>query len=449
MLDKIRGKKKNDKDTPDLRSKNNKKDDSEVKGRLKEMVGKVRKDKDTKEEKKAPPERKMPRPMPKPTPKAGEKPRLKTPKKSDDKKSRLGAAAKGSALGAAMGGFGRRGRVPDDDQRTLIGAAVFGLILIIIVGAGYYFLVYAPYQDALGNAKQIKIDEVNTYFTGPLALDPRKTLLLAQIDGAVTPDQALAVDVLGPATQAWREYQNQQINQKKDPYNRVMITYAATGQKNVIIKVGDAQTLVNEADASVLSNMVIRTPDTVAIPIIISRLQAAGGLINVGNSVDVYLLNVTEPQNQNQTNETQTKVTNESTPNISGATVLAILRARDSGVVTANKSHAQDVAINNLIQSSSQSESASNDVEQLLRAAASRNWDESVVSQTLYSYGWRLSDFERTSNLGELDAQYLLLLEVPREDAIFLIRNMNNVILTVPTQQAPDWMIRELKAIYG
>jgi len=445
MLDKIRGKKKNDKDTPDLRGKNNKKDDSEVKGRLKGMVSRVRKDKDTKkEDKKAPPERKMPRPMPKPTPKAEGKPRLRPPEKKPERK-RPGMGA--TAMGAAVGGFGRR--IPDDDQRTLIGAAVFGLILIIIVAAGYYFLVYAPYQDALGNAKQMKIDEVNTYFTGPLALDPRKTLLLAEVDGAVTPDQALAVDVLGPATQAWREYQNQQINDKKDPYGRVMITYAAEGKKNVIVKVADSQKLVNEADASVLSNMVIKTPDTVAIPIIISRLQAAGGLINVGNSVDVYLMNATEPETQNQTNQTETQVTNESIPQISGATVLAILRARDSGVITANKTHAQTIAINQLIQSNSRSEAANQDVEQLIRAVSARNWDQNEVSNYLRQYGWRLSDFERTSNLGELDAQYLLLLEVPREDSIFLIRNMNNVILTVPTQQAPDWMIRELKAIYG
>ena len=46
------------------------------------------------------------------------------------------------------GGFGKQ--LPDDDdQRTLIGAAVFGIILIVLVGAGYYFLVYAPYQDTL------------------------------------------------------------------------------------------------------------------------------------------------------------------------------------------------------------------------------------------------------------------------------------------------------------
>ena len=109
----------------------------------------------------------------------------------------------------------------------------------------------------------------------------------------------------------------------------------------------------------------------------------------------------------------------------------------------------QDIAMGNLVQGSSRSEAASQDVEQLLRAAAARNWDQSEVSSLLNSYGWRLSDFERTSNLGELDAQYLLLLEVPRENAVFLIQNMNNVILTVPTQQAPNWMIQELKQIYG
>jgi hypothetical protein len=318
-----------------------------------------------------------------------------------------------------MGGFGKR--IPDDDQRTLVGAAVFGIILIILVGAGYYFLVYAPYQDTLSNAKQAKLAEVDAYFKGPLATDTTGIQLRADIDSATTPDLVNAIDVLGPATNEWRTYQTQQIKSQKDAYGRVMITYSAGTQKNAIVKVADAQTLVNQADATVLSNMVIKTPDTVAIPIIVSRLQAAGGLINVGNSVDIYLMN----GSSNQT------VATNGTPQISGATVLAILRARDSGVITANKTHAQE------------------DVEQLIRAVSARNWDQSEVSSYLNAYGWRLSDFERTSNLGELDAQYLLLIEVPRENAIFLIQNMNNVILTVPTQQAPNWMIQELKQIYG
>ena len=305
MLDKILGKKDKDtNDTPDLR-KNGKKsdsDNSDIGGRLKDMVGKVSgkskddaKDKLDDGDKKVAPDKKIPRPMPKPKPKQPiDKPRLRPP----EKKKPGGFAGLGGGLGKQL---------PEDDQRTLVGAAVFGIILIILVGAGYYFLVYAPYQDTLNSAKMSKINEVNSYFKGALASDPRKNMILADIDAAQTPDQALAVDVIGPATTAWRTYQNQQINLKKDPYGRVQISYSTqptgTGNdtndsaspitsssdvKNLIVKVADAQKIVNEADASVLANMEIVTPDTVAVPIVILRTQAAGGLINVGDAVDVY-----------------------------------------------------------------------------------------------------------------------------------------------------------------
>jgi len=289
-----------EKDTPDLR-KNGKKsdsDNSDIGGRLKDMVGKVsgksnddEKAKTDNGDKKVSTDKKIPRPMPKPKPKQPplDKPRLRPP----DKKKPGGFAGLGGGLGKQL---------PEEDQRTLVGAAVFGIILIILVGAGYYFLVYAPYQDTLNSAKMTKINEVNSYFKGALANAPEENILLADISASVTPDQALAVDVIGPATTAWQTYQNQQINLKKDPYNRVQISYSvpanatdangnplsdANNVKNLIMNVTSAQTIVNQADASVLSNMEITTPDTVAIPILISRLQAAGGLINVGDSVDV------------------------------------------------------------------------------------------------------------------------------------------------------------------
>ena len=85
MLDKILGKKDKDKnDTPDLR-KNGKKsdsDNSDIGGRLKDMVGKVSgkpKDDDKAKlddgDKKVAPDKKMPRPMPKPKPKQNNKKR--------------------------------------------------------------------------------------------------------------------------------------------------------------------------------------------------------------------------------------------------------------------------------------------------------------------------------------------------------------------------------------
>jgi hypothetical protein len=465
MLDKILGKKDKDKnDTPDLR-KNGKKsdsDNSDIGGRLKDMVGKVSgkpKDdsKSAKDEgdKKASPDKKIPRPMPKPKPKQPiDKPRLRPP----EKKKPGGIAGLGGGLGK---------QIPDDDKRTLVGAAVFGIVLIILVGAGYYFLVYAPYQDTLNSAKMAKINEVNSYFKGALATDPRKNMLLADIDSGTTPDQVLAVDVIGPATTSWRTYQNQQINLKKDPYGRVQISYStqpanttndtstpitsASDVKNLIVKVADAQKIVNEADASVLANMQIVTPDTVAVPIVILRTQAAGGLINVGDAVDVYQnIAPAAPSGNNTTTTTQTSTN--SSPIISGATVLAILRNSTSGIYgqsSANLTHSQSFTINSAGLSTQTAQSAQGDVEQLLRAGASRNWNDAELNTLLNAYGWRLSDFERVSNLGELDAQYLILLEVPRENALWLIQNSNSVVLTVPTQRAPEWMITELHQIYG
>jgi hypothetical protein len=237
-----------------------------------------------------------------------------------------------------------------------------------------------------------------------------------------------------------------------------MINYAAGGQKNLIMKTDAAQKIVNEADATVLSNMVIKTPDTVAVPIIITRLQAAGGLINVGDSVDVYLTttnttatttNATNATNQTATTSTQST---SSSPSISGATVLAILRAKESGSIDAGIQQSQEIAVNTLTMTTSRTQSASTSgdgVEDLLKAAASNTWDEAQVTTLLNAYGWRLSDFERASNLGELDVRYMVVLEVPRENALFLMQNSQSLQLTVPTQNAPEWMITELKSIYG
>ena len=474
MLDKILGKKDKDKnDTPDLRKNGKKPDsDSDIGGRLKDMVGKVSgkpKD-DSKPNKmvseKKPAEGKMPRPIAKPIPKSSDtKPRLRPP----EKKKPGGFAA---GLG---GGFGKK--LPEDDQRTLVGAAVFGIILIILVGAGYYFLVYGPYQDTLNSAKMTKINEVNSYFKGALSTDAHKTSLLADIDAGQTPDQVLAVDVTGPATTAWRDYQNQQINLKKDPYNRVQISYSVPSSaggttnastttdtsssnnvKNLILNTTAAGIIVNEADASVLANMDIVTPDTVAIPIYISRIQAAGGLINVGDAVDVYQNVNATAQTSTGNNTTQTQsTTTTSSPEISGATVLAILRDTSDGVYSssdANLTHSQSVAVNGAGVSTSTSQSAQGNVEALLRAGASGNWNEAQITSLLTAYGWKLSDFERVSNLGDLTNNYLVVLEVPRENALWVIQNDNvaagsSLYLVVPTQRAPEWMITELHQIYA
>jgi hypothetical protein len=477
MLDKILGNKEKENNAPDLR-KNEKDTGSNVSGRIRNMVSRAGdRSKDQKSKLKTngdggneDPTEKIPRPMPKPRPKDTGRARLKAP---DEKKP--GGRPGGSSLdrlGGAVPGFGRRspggGRIPDDDQRTLVGALVFGIILIVLVGAGYYFLFYAPYQGSLQDAKNTKISEVNSYFKGALATDPQKLTLLAEIESAVTPEQALAVDVLGPATTSWRAYQQNQIETKKDPYGRVMLTYSSGDKKDLIMKVAAAQTLVTQSDASVLANVEITTPDTVVIPIRLDRLRAAGGLISVGDTVDIYVstnetttTTTTTTNETNRTNQTQQSTgSNQSgvgqssnTPLVSGATVLAILRSMvDQNTFNASISTSQQIAINSLSQSASRSQSAGvsdTGIEALLQAGASRTWDETSINALLNAYGVRLDQFERTANFGNLDAEYMVLLEVPRDKAIFLIQNSNAIQLTISTQSAPSWMVTELHKIYG
>lgn len=134
------------------------------------------------------------------------------------------------------------------------------LLPYLLVGAGYFFLVHEPYQNELSSVKQTKLNEINTYFTGPLATDPIKISLKSQIESATTPTEVLSIDVLTPATQAWRTYQLQQINIYKGSSGTVGVTYSASGsQRNAVMKVTDAQRLVTQLDANVLSSMVITT----------------------------------------------------------------------------------------------------------------------------------------------------------------------------------------------
>ncbi|TMS41038.1 MAG: DUF515 domain-containing protein [Methanobacterium sp.] len=484
MLDKILGNKEKENNAPDLR-KNGENTGANMKGRLKNMVSRAGdKPKDQKDKIKTSrddgkdPTDKIPRPMPKPRPKNMGRARLKSP---DQKKPgrKPGGSSSLDRLGGAVPGFGRRspggGKVPDDDQRTLVGAAVFGIILIVLVGAGYYFLFYAPYQGSLQDAKNMKLDEVDTYYKGPLATDPQKLLLLAEIESSVTPEQALAVDVLGPATTSWRAYQQNQIETKRDPYGRVMLTYTTEDEKDLIMKVTDAQTLVNQADASVLANVEITTPDTVVIPIRLDRLKAAGGLISVGDTVDIWISTTTNDttttttNETNQTNETQQQQSTGSTPNVgqstdtplvSGATVLAILRSMTTqNNFNASITTSQGIAINTLSTSASRHQSAASSdgetggIEALLQAGASRSWDESSINALLNAYGVRLDQFERTSNFGNLDSEYMILIEVPRDKAMYIIQNnqpdANAIQLTISTQSAPSWMVSELHKIYG
>jgi hypothetical protein len=269
-----------------------------------------------------------------------------------------------------------------------------------------------------------------------------------------------------------------------------MLSYADNDTKNIILSVGDAQDFVKDNDAKVLSNVRFRKVDTVIVPISLSRLQATAGLIYVGSIVDIYSLDENDTFDYSQTDSNSDEISvesqdnssdnmsNESSipvsqedmqsgadsindssgdenldfdkgPDVSGATVLAILRSKESGVVDSKFSRSSLKVNGNVSTPKEKTNSFSTDVEELLKASAFGSYSgNGALESYLDSYGVKLSDYERMSNLGELDSEYIILLEVPRNDVDFIINNMDDLILTIPTQFAPDWVANELSQTY-
>lgn len=386
-------------------------------------------------------------------------------------------------------------------NKSQFGIAIFCLIVLIIGFSSFYFLVYQPYQEELNEAKTAKLNELNSVYTGSLSVNSNVFYLKNQINDENNLNKVKNIDVLRAATEDWRLFHLNKIGSLKDDFGRIMLSYSSKDSKNIVLNESEAKSFVNENDAKILSDVNFKSVDTVIVPISVTRLQASAGLISVGDIVDIYSLksnksNYSELANSslNEDNETeinnngsngQNKYNNSNTsdnnsndlknsslnsddsmpissseldnssgnlnkyPDISGSTVVAILRSKDSGVIDAKYSNSNNLVSGNETKPSENSSSFSTDVEELLKASITKGYDEKIMSSLLNRYGVKLSNYERASNLADLDCQYILLLEVPRTDVNFVINNMDNLILTIPMDNAPHWIIDELLDVYS
>lgn len=378
----------------------------------------------------------------------------------------------------------------DDKSKTRFGKIAFVLIFLVLASSLLYFMVYQPFQEELNLERNAKLNELNALYKGPLEVHENAYSLKNQIESTHDIEELKSIDVLRTATDDWKTYQKSCIVKCRDDYGRVMLSYADNDTKNVILSVGDAQDFVKNNDAKVLSNVRFKKVDTVIVPISLSRLQATAGLIYVGSIVDIYSLDENDTFDYSQTDSSSDEISvesqdnssdnmsNESSipvsqedmqsgadsindssgdenldfdkgPDVSGATVLAILRSKESGVVDSKFSRSSLKVNGNVSTPKEKTNAFSTDVEELLKASAFGSYSgNGALESYLDSYGVKLSDYERMSNLGELDSEYIILLEVPRNDVDFIINNMDDLILTIPTQFAPDWVANELSQTY-
>lgn len=328
--------------------------------------------------------------------------------------------------------------ITENEQKRKIGMIITSLIVITLIITSYYFLVYQPQQEELSLMKTTKLNELHDLYSGPLVTSSNALLLENKINDARSVEEIDTINIMTPATKDWKAYHKKSVYSNVDKYNRIMVIRANESQKN-LISADEAINMVNDNDAGTLSKIKFEKPDTVSVPILVSRLQAGAGLISVGSVVDVYL-------NSNYTDE---NYTTNSSPEISGCTVLSIMRYEDNGEIDSEYSKSHMHIKGNDTYPRENTKAFSSNVLELLKGSLIKGYSEKETIKLLQDYGVKLSNYERQINLGDLDAQYMLLIETPSDKVEFVINNMDNIVLTIPTSNAPDWMEHELSTTYN
>ena len=329
--------------------------------------------------------------------------------------------------------------ITDDEKKRKIGVIITTLILVTLVISAYYFVIYEPAQEELSLARTTKLNELHDLYSGALTTSMNAMTLENQIQDAKTTEEVEIINIITPATKDWKDYHKKTIGLHHDKFNRTMATYL-NESKNVIMPTTDALNIINENDARVLSQIKFEKPNTVSVPILVSRLQAGAGLVNVGSIVDIYT-------NNNNTDEEYIP-TNTTSPDISGCTVLSIMRYEENGEIDSEYSKSKTIIKGNTTNPNENTKAFSSDVLELIKGSIINGYDEKETFKMLKNYGVKLSNYERQINLGDLDAQYMLLIEVPQDKVNYVINNMDSIVLTIPTSQAPDWMVNEISSTY-
>ena len=328
--------------------------------------------------------------------------------------------------------------ISDEEKKRKIGVIISTIIIITLVVSAYYFIIYEPTQEQLSIAKTTKLNELHDLYSGALATSPNALLLENKINDAQSPEEIETINILTPATKDWKSYHKKSIGLNQDRYNRTMAVYE-NESKNTIIPISEAMEILNENDATILSKIKFEEPNTVSVPILVSRLQAGAGLVKVGSVVDIYT-------NYNSSDDNYT--TNSSAPKISGCTVLSIMRYEENGEIDSEYSKTKMTVRGNDTYPRENTRGFSSDVLEMIKGAIVNGYDENETYEMLEDYGVKLSNYEREINLGDLDAQYMLLIETPQEKVNYVLNNMDNIVLTIPTSEAPDWMVKEINSTY-
>lgn len=335
----------------------------------------------------------------------------------------------------------------DEKEELITGIVVVAIILIILFSTCYYFLVFSPQMQQLQEHKTEKTNQLNSIFKDDLANEATRQALQSRIDSASNIEEVEQIDIKAAAYPVIKNKLLTEIEEMKDKYKRVDVVI---NNASTIMSLNNATKFIQTAPIDELANTEIRKVDTVIIPVTINRKQAASGLLSENDIVDIYTTqsmtktDTNENTTTNTTNDTNTtednttlvdENTNTTTKIVGGSQVISILRSKDAGEIDSN----YEVNKNNT-NNTTKSEDINVNIEEILKSKSAGVYNEKEYNLILEKYGMRLANYERTSNIGDLECQYIIMLEVPRDSVDIILSNMDNIILTIPTYNAPEWV---------
>jgi hypothetical protein len=352
---------------------------------------------------------------------------------------------------------------PDEKRKKL--ARVVGVLVIVIILAGVAFvgskLIGKPAKTPtpgqtfppsngnggvedqaklaeLANAKSEKIDEINDAFAGlPSGYSQEKDQLIQDVKTKKSVSDVDSMDYQVTVTDAWRIYRKDEVDEKAAINGGVI---ANLGEK--ILKGADyIKKQIDVTDVSLLKGMAIKESRSEFIPIRLPRDQVTGGFADVGDRVNIHYRWV---EKVNGTDEAKIKYL------ARDGKVISIMRTagtislseteqqRQTGGGTEGKGNVSSITVGGYgitisdgpygasvgVKSLEKSSSYTVNLAEVQKAAAASKVSEEEIMKDLEKYGVRLTEIERKTNIGDLRAEYLILIEVTEDEASELVMRL-------------------------
>jgi hypothetical protein len=367
---------------------------------------------------------------------------------------------------------------PDDKRKKT--ARIIGIIVILIVLGAIFFVgskMLGPEETPppmttpptgvgedqvrlaeLAKAKSDKIKEIGTAFESPLPDEyaTEESRLIQEVKSKSTKEEVEGVRYESEATSAWRNYRKADVDKKASITGEVVATIGG----NLVKGIDSIKEQIDSALLSELKGMTVKELRLEYIPIMLPREQITGGFAEVGDLVNIryrveqtingtsrpkidYLakdgkvISIMQAATTIALSESETQT--KSGGGSEGKGNVTSLSLGSSGIIISDGPYGASVGYATL----SKSNVYSVNLGEIQKAAAASKISKEELLEDLGKYGVTLSEIERDTNIGNLDSEYLMLVEMSEEEASDVVLRLlkqaekDNILISI--SKTPSW----------